>query len=192
MEFLTCVLRRARTRARGMPRRQFVVGLAFAVAACGSAPQSPAPAAAGEWLEFEGSWNGAGTRRTISLGGDRVGSIVNLKGTMLLAGPARPGVGFHSEVIGLVDSATGFQGRSVWTDEHGDQVFSELQGEGTAAKNRITGTILSGTGRYAGATGSYEFSWQWVMEAEDGAIQGRAVNLKGRVLPGPAVGGSPR
>jgi hypothetical protein len=95
-------------------------------------------------------------------------------------------------VIGLVDSATGFQGRSVWTDERGDQVYSELKGEGTAAKNRITGTVLSGTGRYAGATGSYEFSWQWVMEAEDGAIHGRAVDLKGRVKPGPAAGGSPR
>ena len=172
---------------------QLLLGLALAAAACGPATQSPRPAAApGEWLEFEGSWNAAGSRHTISLGEDRLGSIVNLKGTMLLAGPGRPGVGFQSEVIGLVDSATGFQGRSVWTDEHGDQVFSELQGEGTAAKNRITGTVLSGTGRYAGATGSYEFSWQWVMEGEDGAIQGRAVDLKGRVQPGPAAGGSPR
>ena len=112
---------------------------------------------------------------------------------MLLAGAARPGVGFHAELIGLADSGTGFQGRSVWTDEHGDQVFSELQGEGTAAKNRIRGTILSGTGRYAGATGSYEFSWQWVMEGEDGSsIQGRAADLKGRVQFGPAAGGSPR
>jgi hypothetical protein len=143
-------------------------------------------------MEFEGSWNGAGSRHTISLGEERVGSIVNLKGTMLLAGPGRPGVGFHAEVIGLVDSVTGFQGRSVWTDEHGDQVFSELQGEGTAAKNRITGTILSGTGRYSGATGSYEFSWQSVIEAEDGVMQGRAVDLKGRVRSGPAAEGTPR
>ena len=143
-------------------------------------------------MEFEGSWNGAGSRHTISLGEERVGSIVNLKGTMLLAGPGRPGVGFHAEVIGLVDSVTGFRGRSVWTDEHGDQVFSELQGEGTAAKNRITGTILSGTGRYSGATGSYEFSWQSVIEAEDGVMQGRAVDLKGRVRSGPAAEGTPR
>ena len=150
------------------------------------------PAAAAEWMEFEGSWNGAGSRHTISLGEERVGSIVNLKGTMLLAGPGRPGVGFHAEVIGLVDSVTGFQGRSVWTDEHGDQVFSELEGEGTAAKNRITGTILSGTGRYSGATGSYEFSWQSVIEAEDGVMQGRAVDLKGRVRSGPAAEGTPR
>lgn len=106
---------------------------------------------------------------------------------MLLAGPTRPGVGFRAEVIALVDSETGLMGRSVWTDDRGEQVFSELQGEGTAERNRITGKILGGTGRYAGATGSYEFSWQSVIEADDGAIQGRAIDLKGRVLPGPAV-----
>jgi hypothetical protein len=71
-------------------------------------------------------------------------------------------------------------------------VFSELHGEGTAEKNHITGTILSGTGRYAGATGTYEFSWLRLLEAEDGTVQGRAVDLKGRVLPGPTMGGSSR
>lgn len=175
-----------------MPRRYFLLGLAFA-AACGPATESPRSAAApGESLEFEGSWNAAGRRHTIALGENRLGSIIDLKGTMLLAGPGRPGVGFQSEVIGLVDSATGFQGRSVWTDERGDQVYSELRGEGTAAKNHIAGTILSGTGRYAGVTGSYAFSWQWVMEGEEGAVHGRAVDLQGRVQLGPAAGGSPR
>jgi hypothetical protein len=170
-------------------RRLLLLALALAAAACGPAADSArAPAGSGEWREFEGSWNAAGSRKTIALGADRRGSIVDLRGTMLLAGRGRPGIGFHSEVIGLTDSATGFVGRSVWTDERGDQVFSELQGEGTADKNHITGTILSGTGRYAGATGSYEFSWQWVLEAEDGSIQGRAVGLKGRVKPG----GEPR
>ena len=53
---------------------------------------------------------------------------------MLLAGPGAPGVGFRSEVIALNDSATGLVGRSVWTDERGDQVFSELKGEGTATR----------------------------------------------------------
>lgn len=105
---------------------------------------------------------------------------------MLLAGAVRPGVGFRSEVIALVDSETGLVGRGVWTDERGDQVFSELKGEGTAERNRITGTILGGTGRYGGATGSYEFSWQFVIELEDGSIQGRTVGLKGRVRPGQA------
>jgi hypothetical protein len=162
------------------------------LAGCGPTPEPPKSAAtSGEWREFEGSWNAAGNRRTIPLGADRRGSIIELRGTMLLTGPGRPGVGFRSEVIALVDSATGLVGRSVWTDERGDQVFTELKGEGTAQSNRITGTILSGTGRYAGATGSYEFSWQSVIEAEDGSIQGRAVDLKGRVRPGPGTAGPP-
>ena len=112
---------------------------------------------------------------------------------MLLTGADRPGVGFRAEVIALVDSATGLQGRGVWTDERGEQVFSELQGEGTADHNHITGTILGGTGRYAGATGTYEFSWQFVIESDDGSIQGRAVGLKGRCRLGqpPAEGAQP-
>jgi len=102
-------------------------------------------------------------------------------------------VGFRAEVIALVDSESGLVGRGVWTDERGDQVFSELTGEGTAARNRIAGSIVGGTGRYAGATGSYEFSWQFVMESEDGSVQGRAVELKGRVRAGgPAAGDLPK
>jgi hypothetical protein len=169
-----------------------MIALALAAAACGPVAEPPKPpAVTGEWREFEGSWNAAGSRRTIPLGADRRGSIIDLRGTMLLAGAGRPGVGFRAEVIALVDSATGLLGRSVWTDERGDQVFSELKGEGTAAQNRITGAILGGTGRYAGVIGSYEFSWRFVIETEDGSIQGSAVGLKGRVRPGqPAAGGA--
>ena len=173
--------------------RPVVVALALAATACGPSaePAKSAAPAAGEWREFEGSWNAAGSRRTISLGADRRGSIIDLRGSMLLAGPGRPGVGFRSDVIALVDSETGLIGRSVWTDEKGDQVFSELKGEGTAANNRITGTILGGTGRYAGVTGSYEFSWRFVIEAEDGSVQGSAVGLKGRFQAGqPNAGGA--
>ncbi len=192
MGFLTRAPRQDRKRRGDVPGCRFLLCLAFAAAACGPAQESPKPAAASGELEFSGSWSGLGSRHTIPLGGERFGSIVNLKGTMLLTGPGRLGVGFQSEVIGLTDSATGFQGRSVWTDERGDQVYSELRGEGTAAKNHIAGTILSGTGRYAGITGSYAFSWQWVMEGEEGAVHGRAVDLQGRVQLGPAAGGSPR
>jgi hypothetical protein len=168
-------------------QRSVVAALALAVAACGPAP-APAPpkppAAAGEWREFAGSWNAAGSRRTLNLGADRRSAIIELKGSMLLAGSGRPGVGFRADVIAFTDSTTGLVGRGVWTDERGDQVFSELKGEGTRERNRITGTIVGGTGRFAGATGDYAFSWHSVMEAEDGSIQGRAVDLKGRVRAG--------
>ena len=189
MGFLTSTAGRAR---RPHGRAPWVLALAFAASACGPAESPKLSAAPGEWLEFSGSWNAAGSRQLISLGAGRTASIVDLKGTLRLAGPGRPGVGFQSEVIGLVDSATGFTGRSIWTDEKGDHVYSELQGEGTAEQNHVTGTILSGTGRYAGATGTYEFSWLRLMEGDDGSVQGRAVDLKGRVKPGPAMGDSPR
>ena len=173
--------------------RLVVLALALATAACEPTAEPSKPAAvAAEWHEFEGSWNAAGFRHAIPFGPQRKSSIIELQGTMLLAGPGRPGVGFRAEVIALVDSETGLVGRSVWTDEHSEQVFSELKGEGTADRNRITGTIVGGTGRYAGATGSYEFSWQFVIEPDDGSIQGSTNDLKGRIRLGePSARGSP-
>lgn len=157
----------------------------MALAACGPSPgPAEVPSAAGGWHEFSGSWNAAGSRHTLGLGSDRRALLVDLTGTLLLAGPSRPGIGFRGEVVALGDTATGLVGRAVWTDERGDQVFSELRGAGAAKGNRIEGTFIGGTGRYAGATGSYEFTWQYMLEAEDGAVQGRTVGLKGRVHVG--------
>ena len=84
------------------------------------------------------------------------------------------------------DTASGLIGRGVWTDERGDQVFSELKGEGTSAENKIIGTFIGGTGRYRGATGAYRFSWRFVIENEDGAVQGQSQGLQGQVRVGPA------
>jgi len=164
----------------------------LALSACSPAPPPPElPRDGGAWHEFQGEWTAIGTRHTIHLGGDRRSSTVNLSGSLLLSGPGRPSVGFRSEAVVLNDSATGMVGRSVWTDERGDQLFSELRGEGTATGNRIVGRIVGGTGRYAGVTGEYEFSWKFVLEAEDGSVQGQSVGLKGRVRTGvPATGTS--
>ena len=164
-----------------MRRWAAAIGLTV-VAACGPAGEPPQakPGAEG-WHEFQGSWTASGSRRVIPLGGERQASVVALQGSMVLAGPSRPGVGFRVEAIAMGDSATGLTGRAVWTDEKGDQAFSELRGEGTAAKNRIEGNFVGGTVRYAGAAGAYQFSWQYVLETEDGAVQGRATDLKGRV-----------
>jgi len=149
---------------------------------------SQAPSAGGEWHEFQGTWTAAGRRQVIPLGGDRRASIADFNGSLVLSGPSRPAVGFGAEAIVLNDSLTGLVGRAVWTDERGDQVFSELRGETTAAGNRLFGTFLGGSGRYAGATGSYEFSWRFLIEAEDGTVQGQSMGLKGRVRAGPPQG----
>ncbi len=176
-----------------------VAGFVLAtLAACGPADDTVPPPTAGDgWREFEGTWTAAGNRSTLRLGADRRASIADLTGSLLLAGAGRPGVGFRAEAIVLNDSVTGMVGRAVWTDERGDQAYSELRGEGTATGNRIVGTFLGGTGRYAGVTGSYEFSWRFVLETEDGSVQGQSVGLKGRVrggapaAPAPAQGQRP-
>ncbi len=118
--------------------RLFAVAALVTTTGCGpSNTAGEAPLAAAEWHEFQGTWTAAGDRHTIRLGSDRRASIANLNGTLLLAGTARPGLGFRAEAIVLNDSVSGMVGRAVWTDERGDQVYSELRGEGTATGNRI-------------------------------------------------------
>jgi hypothetical protein len=162
-----------------------LIGLVL-VTACSRAPQASKSISSGaEWLDFQGTWTAAGSRNTMQLGGDRRAAISTFNGSLVLAGPSRPGVGFQSEAIVFSDSTTGMVGRAVWTDEHGDQAYSELRGEGTAENNKITGTFVGGTGRYSGVTGTYEFSWRFMVKNEDGGVQGQSMGLKGRVRVGP-------
>ena len=99
---------------------------------------------------------------------------------MLLTGAQRPALGFRAQAIGFSDTRAGMEGRGVWTDERGEMVYSELKGEAVGSGNQITGTFVGGTGRYAGVSGEYTFQWQYVVDAEDGAVSGRVVDLKGR------------
>jgi hypothetical protein len=183
---------RSRSLRAVFPLYAVAAACAIAAAGCSPAPQTAgAPAVGAEWREFEGTWTAAGSRQSIALGADRRASVSTLKGSLLLSGASRPAVGFRAEAVVLNDSATGMVGRAVWTDERGDQAWSELRGEGTATGNRIVGTFVAGTGRYAGVTGDYEFSWRFVLETEDGTVQGQSVGLKGRVRGGSGEGGRP-
>ena len=151
------------------------------VVAC-SHPKVGAPEAQppGEWHTFEGTWSASGTRQTVNLETNHRSSIFDLTGSLLLTGDRGLGVGFQAKVIGFSDSLAGMQGRCVWTDDKDDKVYSELKGEWVGTGNRIVATFLGGTGRFAGITGEYSFQWEYVLESEDGAVSGRAVNLKGR------------
>ena len=159
-------------------------------AACSDSSGAPQALPAGEWRAFEGTWTAAGTRRTLRLGADDRAAIFELTGTVLLTGAQRPSVGFRAQAIGFSDSRAGMQGRCVWTDERGDMVYSELKGEAVGSGNRIVGTFVGGTGRYAGVTGDYTFRWQYLVDAEDGAVSGRVVDFKGRALFGQAAAAS--
>jgi hypothetical protein len=156
--------------------------------ACGqSAGPSPGPAPEGEVRHFEGNWSAAGLRRTIKLAPGHEAAIFDLNGSVVLTGEQRPAVGFRARVIGFSDDRATMLGRSVWTDERGDQVFSDLKGDTRATGNRIFGTIRGGTGRFAGATGDYSFEWKYMVDSEDGAVSGRADDLRGQVRFGASV-----
>ena len=149
--------------------------------ACGRAPHTPeSPSDGGEWQEFQGTWTAAGSRTSIPLGDGRRASIAKLEGSLVLAGPSRPAVGFRADALVLNDTATGTIGRAVWTDNRGDQVFSEQKGQGTSTGSHFVGTFIGGTGRYSEAVGSYEFSWRFVLETEDGPV---AEKRPGILLP---------
>ena len=176
-------------RARGPSRgaRWLALLLAATAASCsrpaGTPESSPAP---GEWVAFEGTWSAVGERHTLHLGPDRRASVASLGGTLLLTGERGMGVGFQARVIAFSDSQTGGLGRAVWIDDRGDEIYSDLSGGPLASGRRIAGTFTGGTGRWVGVTGSYDLGWQFVIETEEGVVQGRAVDLKGRARLGMA------
>ncbi len=162
-------------------------GLALALfasllsSACGKPAKSPETAPLqGEWRTFEGTGTATGHRQSLQLGPNRRVSIFSLTGSVLIVGEKRLGEGFRSETIGIADSSKGAVGWTVWTDSRGDQVFGELRGGAVGTGRRFTGTCTGGTGRYEGMDGEYEFEWQFVVEGEDGAVQGRMTGLRGR------------
>jgi len=160
-----------------------VVFVALILAGLGAASPAQAQSTSddSEWHEFSGTWTAAGRRQDIGLGGDRRASVADYSGSLMLYGSSRPALGFRAEAVVLNDSATGLIGRAVWTDETDNHVYSELRSETTPAGNRIVGTIVGGSGRYKGATGTYEFSWRFLLESEDGIVQGQSTRLGGRV-----------
>ena len=89
-----------------------------------------------------------GYANRLDLGSDHRASIVHLNGALLLTGENTPGVGFGGEFVGFADTQSGMVGRAVWTDDRGDQVFSDLKGEWVGTGNRVTGIFFGGTGRY--------------------------------------------
>jgi hypothetical protein len=169
--------------AAAPPRRSLPVALLvfLLVSACGGpvkGPESVSPP--GAWHTFEGTGSATGHRQTLQLGPGRKVSIANLSGSLLLTGKQGLGEGFRVDVIGTTDSLKGAAAWCVWTDTRGDQVFSEFRGGPIGTGARFTGTLLGGTGRYAGVTGEYEFEWQYVIESGEGNIQGRITGLRGR------------
>jgi hypothetical protein len=159
----------------------FVVVLVLAVTGVTiPSARQQAPPPADEWRTVEGSWIASGQRRTLPTDAGRTAATSYLSGAVVLTAAAGTSRGFQGEVITFDDGAGVSVGRAVWTDERGDRIFSRLDGDAMRAARRIVGTVTGGTGRYSGIEGEYAFEWQYVVQGEDGAIQGHTVGLKGR------------
>jgi len=160
------------------------VGLLLLALAPVVAAQAP-PAA--EWRTFEGTWTASGERQTLSTESGRPAGTFRLSGALALTGESGLSRGFRGEALGYDNGAGVLVGRSVWTDERGDRVYSQLRSETVATGRLVTGTITGGSGRYAGLLGEFTFEWQYIVPGEGGAISGRAIGLRGRVrTPGAA------
>ena len=155
-----------------------VIGVLL-ISGCDRSTPPPTGLAPGELRHFTGTWSATGNRQTMPLEAGHQAAIFKFSGSLLLTGPQRLTTWFKAEVIGFADNLSGSQGRSVWTDERGDKVFSELHGETISPGKLIKGRFLGGTGRFAGVSGEYSFRWQSLVHNEDGDESGRVVDLQG-------------
>ena len=150
------------------------------VTACGEPETPPAPMVPSDGIRpFTGNWTAIGNRQILDVGPGQQSGIFKLSGSMMLSGKQRLDLAFRAEVIGFSDPTTGLLGRSVWTDEHGDQAFSILRGEAVGPGKLIEGKFTGGTGRYAGIVGEYSFRWQRIGDLGGEELTGRGVGLNG-------------
>ena len=129
---------------------------------------------------FQGTWSATGQRQALPTETGQPAAVVRISGAVMLQEATGLSSGFRGEAIGFDDGRMLSVGRAVWTDGRGDRIFSELKGEPLQTGRRIFGTITGGTGRYAGVTGDYELTWQYVVSTEGEIVQGRATDLRGR------------
>jgi hypothetical protein len=152
---------------------------AGAISASGPASAPQTPEASGQ-RSFEGTLSATGQRQSVPTESGRPAVTLQLSGPVAITAGEGLRRAFRSEVVGFEDGAGLTVLRGVWTDDHGDRIFSALRGETIASGRQIAATITGGTGRYAGITGEYSFEWRYVVEAEAGTISGRAIGLRGR------------
>jgi hypothetical protein len=88
--------------------------------------------------------------------------------------------GYRGEALFYSDGRGAGVGTLVLTDDHGDEVFCDLDGEAASGGAQVRGTIRGGTGAYSGISGDLAFRWRHLVRTSDGEVQGVAEGLNGR------------
>lgn len=167
LALVACVLPQAHGRQAPAPHRQ--------------EDAAPAPASPGRtWQSFTASLSATGRRETLPVEHGRTAITLRVSGSLVVTTGEGLGRGFRAEFIGFDDGGGTGAARAVWIDEAGDRIFSRMVGTEIQAGRRTMATITGGTGRYAGITGTYAFTWQYLLPGEQGVIQVRLASLSGR------------
>ena len=84
--------------------------------------------------------------------------------------------GHDALTVKVTDSTCSYTGTTTFVAANGDELFSTVAGSGTfttatTAQSTHTGTITGGTGRFAGASGTYTDTASFVLVSASGPIQ---------------------
>jgi hypothetical protein len=138
---------------------------------------------AAESGEFKGTWIANGIRTPFHFGDGRQVFTFKLAGHVSLQNPLGKQKDFWADCVGLADTMTGLVGRCVWKDLAGPEIYLMLQSDKLQQGSLVTGTLVGGSGRFAGISGELTFNWSSVivqMEAEGiVSVTGQTKNLSG-------------
>lgn len=134
--------------------------------------------------EFKGAWIANGTRTPFPFGDGRQVFTFKLGGHVNLQTALGKKKDYWSECVGLADSVTGIVGRCVWKDLAGPQIYLTIQSDRLQQGSQVTGTIVGGSGPFAGISGDVSFNWSSVTVLTDAEgivnVTGQTRNLGGR------------
>lgn len=134
-------------------------GAAWA-AALGIALAAGAPAGAWEIAregQFDGTWTVSADTWSMEFGDDGTVTISRFTGPVLVRTPTGFAPSLDSECLGFSAPRTGGVGRCTLTDPEGDRIFCELGASVDTGVLNFGGSIVAGTGKYRGMTGTLRF-----------------------------------
>lgn len=167
----------------GLFSRKFCLSITFALLLLSVSVLTQSQAA--EVGEFSGTWVANGNRTVIPFGDDRTIATFTLSGHVNLENALGKKKDYWSECVGLTDTVIGIQARCVWKDLDGPEVYITLQSDRLQEGNRVSGTIVGGSGRLKGISGELSFLWSNVIIQQEGgtsSVTGQTLDLRGSYL----------
>jgi len=138
---------------------------------------------AAESGEFKGSMIANGTRTPFPFVEGRQVFTFKLGGHVSLQTAIGKKKDYWSECVGLADTTSGLVGRCVWKDLDGPEIYLTIQSDRLQQGSQVSGSIVGGSGKFAGISGDLSFNWSSVITQTDADgivnVTGQTKNLGG-------------